>query len=332
VPLRRRSGPGGPAEAAYLATFGRRPSRRESGAFEKKLAAGEPLEHLIAELRSSPEAFDEAISAAATASVERLESQLQFAERLPERIVFLHLMRSAGTTLSDVLSRWAAPGRSRVHMFVDDLVFMPRPILRQMDVIAGHIPFEAVELIPGRFSTVCVIRDPYARTLSHWAELRKSESTFADLSLDRFVTDDLFDVPSGNYQARQLAHRIGINQAWQTYSPRDQVAARHGDPNQQRILQVLFDSTPVALDDEALRQASLKVLSGLDFVGVTDRLEELVQALARHVGVEADRIPRLNASAPFDRDDIPESIRRRIDERTGVDRELYDAARRRVNG
>lgn len=329
--LRRRAGRRGAAYAAYLAAIGRSPSAEEARAFEARLESGQALEDLVAELRTSPEAFEHAVSGAAGAAVDRLESQFESAGRLPQRLVFLHLMRSAGTTLSDLLSQWTAPGRSRVHMFVDDLVFMPQPVLAQMDVIAGHIPFEAVELIPGRFSTVCVIREPYARTLSHWAELRKSEPSFADLTLDRFVNDDFFDVPSGNYQARQLAHRIGISEAWQSYSPRKEIAARHGDPNQPRILQALFDSTPVTLDEDQLAAESLKVLSGLDFVGVTDRIEELVGALARHVGVEAGQVQRLNASAPFDRDDVPESIRRRIDERTGVDRQLYDAAQRRAN-
>jgi hypothetical protein len=313
---------------AFLAVLGRDPGPAEIVALRARLESGAAPSDLLDELRASPEARD-VLARSARAAVRR---ELDQGAAGPvgggggERLVFVHIMKVGGLSLSDLLGRWAAGSRVVLNAFLDELALTPRPRLRQTRVISGHIPAEALGLIPGPFRTTCVLRDPLRRTLSHWAELRTSEPRFSDLTLDRFVHDEYFDVPSGNYQARQLGHRIGIEDAWSAFSPASIYSARGGDPGDPYLLQSLFDSTPISGDDDQLHRLAADTLRRVDHVGVTDRLDALAARLAPIFDARPEPVPRLHPSSAPPTEEIPAAVRRHIDERTRVDRALYELA------
>ena len=290
-----------------------------------RLAGGFHFDDLVAELLASAEGENALIKRSDRAFRTRLRRQFDRAGESPgqPRLVFLHIMKVGGTSLSDTFQRWMAPDRSRVHVYMDDLVMTPLPILAQFRFIAGHIPYAALPLIPGSYSTLCVLRDPYSRTISHFTHLRQVRARYRDVTLEEFVTSDEFDVPSGNYQARQLAHEMNPVEAWRSYSPELLYQARGGDPLAEYPLQSLFDSLPVGYPDDALLGRAKDNLTQIDFVGATEDLDTVGSAIAKLFGAQAEQIPRLNTSPPIDAREIDSRIRRRIDERTAVDRELY---------
>lgn len=285
------------------------------------------MEALVEEFARSEEGLAQAVARVGAALPGALARGW---ERSPDRrrLVFLHIMKVGGTSLCDMMSGWLPGNRSRVHMFLDQLVLQPRLVTGRLDLIAGHLPYEALELVPGNYSTMCVLRDPHARTLSHYKDLRRNVANLAELSVDEFLSSDQFAVPRGNYQARQLVHEIGVSDAWVTFSPLEPYLARQGDPDHPYIVQALFDSTPVTLDDDKMLETARSRLENMDIVGTTDDLDAVGRAAAAFFGVPPEPVPHLNVAPASAREALSASDRRRLDELTAVDRELYDLARR----
>jgi hypothetical protein len=194
-------------DTAYRALIGRSASPEEQAMVRQRAVQGLEFADLVTELAASDAGADVAMAR----SLPAIRSVLRrhFANGDPpaaERLVFLHIMRAGGTSVSELLQGAVGADRSRVHLFLDDLVLTASPILAHSCVLAGHIPFAGLALIPPPYSTVCILRDPLARPLSHFSPLQTVRDEYRHLSLDEFVFSDRFDVPSGNYQARQLAH------------------------------------------------------------------------------------------------------------------------------
>jgi hypothetical protein len=320
------------ADALYRSLLGRAASREEEATVRERAAQGVSFDGLVKDLLSSEEGVDQAIARSGPAFRSKLRRRFssRAAGAFGPRLVFLHIMKVGGTSLSDSFQRWVAPDQARVHVYMDDLLLTPAPILAQLRLIAGHIPYGALPLIPGPYDTLCVLRDPFSRTISHYTHLRAVRDRYRDVTLDEFVSNEEFDVPSGNYQARQLAHDLDILEAWRSYSPEDLYAARGGDPLHEYPLQSLFDSLPVNFSDDELLRRSTEHLDRIDYVGVTDDLDGIGSAIARLFQVKAEPMPRLNPSPPLDPREIDIRLRRRIDERTAVDRELYQKAQQRA--
>jgi hypothetical protein len=288
------------------------------------------FESLVAEVADLEESVDRILDWAPGAMQTRLrwnrERVRPCGDGLPRtRVVFLHIMRTGGTSLSTLGSAWSDRGRSRVHLFVDDLLFMPRPLLAQLSFIAGHIPYEALETIPPPFRTITVIREPVGRALSHYFALRRSSPAYRDITLDEFASNDAFATASTNYQARQLAHRIGIAQSWISYSPDARLSALNGT-TADRPVQALFDSTPIELPDDDLLATAREHLGAIDAVGVTENLETVATRVAGWFGGSLDSVPHLHRTSTVEATELSGSVRKKLEARNQIDRELYEQA------
>lgn len=328
---RRRSAAVG--DALYRVLLGRPANRGELAYLRQQARSGRSLVELAQELEETVEASRMTLNSFNPAVRVWLRSQLEpGASDFPApRLVFLHLARTGGTSLSDVFARWYRPDQSRVHLFVDDVALTPVAVLANLRVIAGHIPFAALPLIPGRFLTMTVLRDPFERTLSHFYNLQRRDPLYRDVSLEEFVFNES-DFHAGNYQAHYLAHDFDLANAWRTYSPEERLASMGFDRYEQNPLQMLFEITIDRTDDfdaQLLADAAAN-LDRIELVGTTERLNEVSSHVAHLFGRKTEPPGRLNRSTPIDRLEIDARIRRRIDERTAVDRELYDLARRRT--
>jgi hypothetical protein len=245
-----------------------------------------------------------------------------------ERVVLLHITKTGGTSLSELLRRWAGPGRARVGLPLDDLALMSRPLLARLRAIAGHFPYEALDVIPGQFRSCTVVREPVDRTLSHYRWLVRTAGAAHGLTLDEFLRSERYAAAAGNYQARFLAHTVDIAGAWVDYSPMQRYLQAGGELGQPHPLQALFGSTPIPLTDDELLARATANLASIDFVGTTDDLDPLARRLAKAFGVRPEPAPRLSASGSNPGRDLPAPDRRRLEECTAVDRQLYELARR----
>lgn len=320
----------------YRALAGRAPSEAEL--CDPRLTTLEPdwLIDLAHRLKATPEGARVTVHGIVPALRTYLRPRFdeQTGQAALPRLVFMHFMKVGGTSLSDVLAQWFGPEDARVHIYIDDLALTPPPVLATIRVLAGHIPFAALAFIPRPFRSMAVLRDPVERTISHYSSLKATEGAYRLLSLEQFVFDETFDALSGNYQARQLAHDPDLANAWRTYSPEWMVAASGGDPMMARPMASLFDSGPIRVAGDALLKVASDHLAEIDFVGTTDDLDGVARSVAALFAMPPGSVavPRLNVSAPFDRSQLSAPILKRIEEKTEVDRELYQQAKLRASG
>lgn len=249
-------------------------------------------------------------------------------------LFFLHIMKTGGTSLRDALQQFVEPERCLTDLFLDQFVALPEYVLSAMTLVAGHLPYEAVELLPPGFAVCTVIRDPVDRTISHYWHLRSNRAALGrDLSIEEFVTSPRWRAASANYQARQLVHRIGISRAWVDYSPRGRLGRSEStDPS--LPVQSLFDTAPLSISDDALEREALERLNHIELVGVTEHLDRLIAEVSAMWDVEHSSalVPaRVGAGRPSI-SDVPQDLIEMIREQNAVDRALYELARERALG
>ncbi|HET6811215.1 MAG TPA: hypothetical protein VFH50_09420 [Acidimicrobiales bacterium] len=253
-------------------------------------------------------------------------------------IFLLHIMKTGGTALAETLRAVAGNRFCLTQVFLDHVVALPSVVLEQSSLVAGHLGIEGLDLLPKGTVAATVIRDPVERVLSHYAHVLADPALGAEtegLSLDEFVHAPRWRPYCQDFQARSLVHRIGLDSVWRDGSPEDRLAALPAEarPAAPRLpLQNVFELEPMELSGDALRIAALESLDGIEVVGVSDALDDVLARLARIWSVvETPAVPRLNVSARrLAQPEVPPSLRVAIIEANSVDLALYEQARSRA--
>jgi hypothetical protein len=299
----------------------------------------------LADVPASLRDTAEALSGLARSPTLRESRRALWADRvnrpLEGRPVFvLHIMKTGGTSLVHGLRRLVASRPFLTDIFLDDLVSVPHYVLEQVALIAGHLGYEARQLLPARFATCVVLRDPVERTLSHYAHLRRNPTVKAespDFSLEEFLESPRWRTLAHDYQARHLVHEVGLADAWRNFSPEDAIRDLGPSvPAEQKLpLQSLFDRSPLSVPADDLLGQARRRLDSLEFVGVTEHLDALFAKVARSWGVpNPGPLARLqvgDGQRP-QAAELPRRLVKRIEESTTVDMELYEGARMKVEG
>ena len=250
-------------------------------------------------------------------------------------VYFLHIMKTAGTSLVNALGAVAGERLCLTQMFLDYLPFVPEPVLTGAALVAGHLGYAAVPLLARGTRVVTVIREPVSRVLSHYSHLRRDPAVVdqtSELALEEFVRSTRWRPLVENFQARHLVHDVDASGAWERFSPPERLAAL-GPPfpaHDHLPLQFLLDYGPMDVAGDRLAEAALARLEALDLVGVTEGLGAFHAALLEHWGLEAPaaELPRDNVGVATVRpDDVPADLLEEIRSANQVDQALYDRAR-----
>jgi hypothetical protein len=246
-------------------------------------------------------------------------------------------MKTGGTSITSGLHELVSPRPTLTGIFLDNLVSIPRDMLERMTLVSGHLGYEARKLLPSRFATCVVLRDPVERTLSHYAHLRRNPAVVAeapDFSLEAFLASPRWRTLAHNYQARQLVHEIGLANGWTDHSRAERFRSLGPPfpPEHELPLQSFFDCSPLSVDIGELLGRALERLESIEFVGVTERLAALIAEVARAWGFDdPGPAPRLQiAPERPSREELPHRLLRKIEAATAIDRELYEFALRRA--
>jgi hypothetical protein len=253
----------------------------------------------------------------------------------------MHIMKTGGTALTTALARLndcADAGESVTEVFLDQFVLRDPKQWAGVGFVTGHLPWEARELLPRSTRTLTVLRDPVDRSLSHYWQLSINPDVQAEspgFSLEEFVESPRWNTLCRDYQARQLAHRVDLANAGKRYAPAERFASLGPPfpPEHQYPLQSLFDCSPLVSTGADLERAALQSLSEIEFVGVTEQLDDLYRQVAAAVWSVDDPpvLGRENTSHDRPRRaTVSAALVRRIEEMTLVDHALYEAARMRA--
>jgi hypothetical protein len=225
------------------------------------------------------------------------------------RFFFIHLQKTAGTALFKRLKRHF--GERAVYPDASDgdlvkvvpqlstTVLMTRWHERhdEIRVVTGHFPLCTTEVLGGGFTTLTVLREPVARTLSYLRHHRMLTPVDQNKTLEAIYDDEF------RYQTLVHNHMVKM------FSLRpDEMTDGALTP---------IDFTPAHLD------RAKHGLATVDAVGLQERFEEFCDHLQQRFGWNLGASLHANRTEPVL---VPTSFRDRIAEDNSMDVELYEYA------
>ena len=316
-------------------------ARRELGDYRPSWTDIRPLPDDRSTLRrvaGRAKHFARVVAKRAVALTDRLPDRHQAVDSGPRRLAFLHVPKSAGTSLAQQLRtalpehRWApwvldpdqfGPYRDRELSPELRSIVLPDPgALRSVDAASGHFSLPSLLAAFRPADVVTVLREPRSRLLSHhryWRNLSDAQIEAHDTWADINATASELDF--GDWLADRRV-------AYQT----DNVLARMLVPHHPAIPLDGFIADAAVPE---LVTAAIDQLAQLGWVDVVERGDAVFADVGRHVGamlspvhrnVTVERSSQAGSPAEFFEADAVERLRAR----TAVDRALWRwAAERR---
>ena len=250
---------------------------------------------------------------------------------MTEQIYFLHIPKTAGTSLRKVIEAQFSPEEicpCSVMQELSEMVRRDASELAAYPLIAGHMGYSLVSLLPTTPRVITMLRDPVARTISRFNYMKQhvTRSVRAPWGHERFLDHDvsiddfLAFKPTRqlitNFQVRNLAQDFDLTQTYTDFDGNAIISK----------MNKLFAYTSTGMSDEDLLSRAKSRLASFEFVGITERFTESVELLRSTFGWEVSmNVPFLNASSLSTGLDCPLSKQTLADLQacTSLDAELY---------
>ena len=223
----------------------------------------------------------------------------------PKRFFFVHLQKTAGTTLFRRLRHHFGPDAvyptPAFQGSVEATLHVPRLVERfaahrdQIRVVTGHFPLCTAELLDADFDTFTLLRDPVERTLSFLRHQLEVSPQFAGATLEEVYADPLCrDGLLRNHMVRMLSLTV--------------------DEMTDGAL------TQVAVDAKRLERAQTNLVERIDVMGVQEHFDAFCHELSGRYGWDLGESHIANRTTPVE---APEALRRQIAADNEMDAELY---------
>jgi hypothetical protein len=128
-------------------------------------------------------------------------------------IIFLHVPKTAGSTLRHIIEREHDPTRL-LHLydsdFAEELAAIPQTRMARLRVVMGHFYFGAHTFLSQPSAYITFLRDPIDRVISEYYFVRRSPAHHFHDSARRISLEEFVKYCSDNNQTRQLAGRCGV--------------------------------------------------------------------------------------------------------------------------
>jgi Sulfotransferase family len=226
------------------------------------------------------------------------------------RFFFAHVQKTGGTALFKRLKhhfgeRAVYPDASdgdvvtvAPQLSVDVLLRRWQERRDEIRVVTGHFPLCTTEILGGGFTSLTVLREPVARTLSYLRHHQKLTPEDRDKSLEAIYDDE--------FRFQSLVH----NHMVKMFS-----LSAH-EMTDGTLTSVAF--TPAHVD------CAKRNVATVDALGLQERFDEYCEHLERRFGWQLGEPLRANRTTPVG---VSESFRARIAEDNSMDVELYEYAR-----
>ena len=246
-------------------------------------------------------------------------------------ILFVHVMKTGGTTVMrnlresyelDEIYPYRAldirydEGRLEIerHLSVPYLLALPAERHRSIKVYTGHFPYVVRELLPNPVVAATILRHPVDRTVSLLRQFRRSAPWMGEPGLRSPLTElTLEEVYEQPLVYEPLVH----NHMTKIFS-----ISVEDDP------QTYMDVIDV--DERRLAVAKAN-LAEVEVVGLIERYDEFLDEAEDRFGWQIVRGARKNATPESEIQPIDPALRRRIEEDSALDMELYAFARELID-
>ncbi|MBK7403918.1 MAG: sulfotransferase family 2 domain-containing protein [Phycisphaerales bacterium] len=234
-----------------------------------------------------------------------------------EQLYFLHIPKTAGTSFRTFLELHFDVAQICPHLLLPALLPVPPSTLAAYRLICGHHGLYLNHLLPRKPVTLTVLRDPVARTVSHFRHLQATKDDWLHeavkgMSFEEFVCSDIGVVELLNLQTRYLA----LDDIQQDFFGHSRLRT---------------DDLPGLVrkySDPALVEKGKAQLDSLAFIGIQERFADSLRLASHTFGwAPASSFASYNtAKAGFDATALTPKALERVNELTRIDRELYDYA------
>ncbi len=230
-----------------------------------------------------------------------------------ERFLFLHIPKTAGTSLNEIIERNFIKEEILDLFLMRDAVKVSDEKLSRYRLVRGHYSYSMLEKFIVRPRMLLMLRDPIKRSISNLRHIKNTRrgdfwlrkqrdlknTSLDDLIKDRKVQDWLRD-----YEVKWIAGNFNVRNF-----------------TTPMILQI-----PRKIDREYLELAKLR-LHAIDFLGITERFSKSVELLCNtFCWRKPKKIPNKNMAVErrgWDEEISPKSLKI-LNKITEYDRELYD--------
>jgi hypothetical protein len=241
--------------------------------------------------------------------------------RSQHTLYFWHIPKTGGSSVREWLASHAGSDLCPAGI-ADQLVTMPFGELVRYRIFAGHFHGYLAPYLAREVVTCTLLRDPVARTRSHWHEVRRTAShphhaRVRGQSFAEFVEDDCNRVMIEDYQARYLA-QLPIDMA--------ALARRFSGSELSRYaLAEALEQASLRVAKPVLATLARKTLASMVVVGVCQRLHEFLVEVGQMFEISAPAaVPRANVTEHDDGGTLTPAVLARLRDLTRVDQELYD--------
>lgn len=281
------------------------------------------------------------------------------AQKDSEKFLFIHVMKTGGTSFTDVLSAnfkdcqqypetCLKPDsgfmrRMEAYMYLPQLIADVNALDEQLSMVRAHVPYAVRALLKQNFHVLTILRDPVDRTLSYLKHARKYHPENSDMDLEQIYEDPWLNASFiRNYQTKIFSMSTDealLRNQLPSDAPelpsaldleKDQplseevTAFRKIFPT--RFVWGLFAPYTSVIDVDSTRLSTAKEnLAAVELVGVTEHYDRFLKQLADRYGWKIGDARHLHAGEQDTT--ISSEFRSRIAADNAFDMELYEYAR-----